>query len=205
MLELLGTAASRTARVLWTLEELGRDYRHTSIDHRRGENRDAGFLSLSPTGQIPVLKDGDTIVRQSLAINLHLAFDSAPNDLLPADATMRAAALEWSLWAATEMEPHSFFRLTEKAKPEDEQDRAGLMRADVAIRKALDCLENSLGDGDYIVGGRFTIADLNAVGPIEYLQRTAYPLEAWPRIRAWLARCQERPAYKRVLAMKAAA
>jgi glutathione S-transferase len=205
MLELLGTAASRTSRVLWTLEELGLDYRHVSVDHRRGENKEGGFLALSPTGQIPILKDGETIVRQSLAINLHLVFENAPNALLAGDAAMRAAALEWSLWAATEIEPHSFFRLTETAKPAEEQDAAGLARAETATRRALDYLEGSLEGRTYLVGEQFTIADINAVGPLEYLQRSAFALDAWPRVQVWLARCQERPAYKTVLAMKAAA
>lgn len=205
MLELLGTAASRTSRVLWTLEELGLDYRHTSVDHRRGENKEGGFLALSPTGQIPILKDGETIIRQSLAINLHLVFENAPNALLAEGAAMRAAALEWSLWAATEIEPHSFLRLTETAKPVEEQDAAGLARAEAATGRALGYLEGALEGRTYLVGEQFTISDINAVGPLEYLQRSAFALDAWPLVQVWLGRCQQRPAYKKVLAMKAAA
>ncbi len=205
MIRLYGTAASRTARVLWTLEELGIAYEHRPVDHRTGENQSDSFRLLSPTGQIPVLVGDAGAVRQSMAINFHLAMEHQPNALMPADAAGRAAALEWTLWAATEVEPHSFLRLVEWPKDEAERDTAGLERADARLRLALDYLEGRLGEHEWLAATDFSIADLNAVGPLEYLQRSAFDFGNWPKVRSWLARAQARPAYTKVLAMKAAA
>ena len=202
LLELYGTAASRTARVLWALEELGLDYVHHSVNHRTGENRSEAFLAISPMGKIPVLKTGSDLIRQSMAINCHLACKFGSGVLLAADGSEGASGLEWSFWAATEVEPHSYFRLTELAKPSEERDRNALGRGDALLEDALDYLEDALAARDYLLGGNFSLADLNAVGPLEYLQRTSFDFSPYPQITAWLARCQERSAYIKVAAMK---
>jgi len=205
MLEIFGTAASRTSRVLWALEELGLDYVHHPINHKVGENRSEEYLALSPTGAIPVLRQGLHVIRQSMAINLYLASEFGHDTILPAEAPMRARCYEWTLWAATEMEPFSFFRLTETMKPEAERDAGALAQGDARIGKALDYLEDSLADQLYLLGGAFAIADLNVVGPLEYLQRTSFDFGGRVRTLAWLARCQNRPTYLKVAEMKVAA
>lgn len=205
MLELFGTAASRTSRVLWALEEMGLDYVHHPLHHKRGETKSEAFLSISPAARIPILRSGDDIVRQSMAINLYLASEFGPNALMPIEPATRAACYEWTLWAATEVEPHSFFRLVEGEKPAQDRDVRAIERADASLASALGYLETMLGDRDYLTGDRFVLADLNTVGPLEYCQRSGFDLAPWPAVSVWLERCQSREAYLRVVAMKAAA
>jgi glutathione S-transferase len=205
MIELFGTAASRTSRVLWALEELKLSYSHYPIDHRKGENRSDDFSDISPNGRIPMLRNGGDLLGQSMAINLYLAAEFGPNSLFPEETAVRAACFEWTLWAATEMEPHSAARAVELQKPLDGQDKGILERADTAIGAALSFLEQRLADKPYLTGDGFSLADLNAVGPIEYCQRSKFDMSNWPMVIAWLARCQERHAYVKVQAMRAAA
>ena len=205
MIELFGTAASRSSRVIWALEELKLDYSHHPVDHRKGETRSDDFLLMSPNGRIPILRNGDDLLAQSMAINLYLASEFGPNSLFPAKSAIRAACFEWTLWAATEMEPHSGARAVELQKPAEAQSKAVVERANAGIEAALSFLEKRLAGKRYLAGEDFSLADLNAVGPIEYCQRSKFDMSGWPVVTAWLDRCQTRPAYVKAQAMRAAA
>ena len=68
MLTVVGTPPSRTFRVLWALEEMGLDYTRQA-DHAQSDP----VFALNPLGQIPILKDGDQVLTDSLAILHYLA------------------------------------------------------------------------------------------------------------------------------------
>ena len=73
MIKLYGIPASRAFRVRWMLEELGVAYQNVPTNFATGETRTAEFLKLNPNGHIPVLVDGETVLWESMAINLYLA------------------------------------------------------------------------------------------------------------------------------------
>lgn len=68
MYQVIGARASRTARVLWALEEMGLDYEFLQHNPRSDEVRE-----LNPTGKVPVLRDGDAVLTDSSAIITYLA------------------------------------------------------------------------------------------------------------------------------------
>ena len=70
MIKIYGLPPSRTARVIWTVEELGLPYEVLTVDFRKGEHKKPDFLKLNPMGLIPALQDGDVFMTESLAINL---------------------------------------------------------------------------------------------------------------------------------------
>jgi glutathione S-transferase len=59
-----------------------------------------------------------------------------------------------------------------------------------------------LGASGYIVGGRFTVADINTAEVFRYAMPAPELFEAAPRVKAWLATCHARPAFKRMMAAR---
>ncbi|MFP6735032.1 MAG: glutathione S-transferase N-terminal domain-containing protein, partial [Rhodospirillales bacterium] len=72
-LKIYGHIISRASRVMWMAEELGLDYDLETIDVHRGDQNTPDYLALNPNARVPTIKDGDTVLWESLAINLYLA------------------------------------------------------------------------------------------------------------------------------------
>src|SRR5207244_7430357 len=102
MLKLYGIPRSRTARVIWMLEELQIPYENVPVSFIE-ESRKPEYLKINPNGHIPALQDGDLTLFESLAINLYLArkYDKG---LWPKSIEGEAKAYQWSIWAMTELE-----------------------------------------------------------------------------------------------------
>ncbi len=79
----------------------------------------------------------------------------------------------------------------EKRDPERVRRNEGLLRA------PLEVLEHALTDRDFLVDGRFTVADLNVASVLSWARPARYSLKQWPQLDAWLKRCLDRPARKR--------
>ena len=122
-LTIYGAAASRTSRVLWLAKELGLQYEHVPVNNRNGDTRKPEHLKLNPNGHVPVIKDDDLILWESLAINNYLAKKHG-GPLAPANLKEEAQINMWSMWALTELEPpgvqmlmHTLFLPEDKRNP----------------------------------------------------------------------------------------
>ena len=188
------------------LEELGIPYRHEKIAPAAGGARTAAFLALNPAGQVPVLDDGGVIVCESLAITLHLARVHGSGGLGPGDAAEDAAMLQWTLFAATALEPSAHEALIHTINlPELERNAAKLEEALAALKRPLETLNEALRrGGGFLTGGRFTAADLNAACVIFYLRGAPAALDAVPEVKAWYAAATARPAFQRMMALREA-
>lgn len=200
-LTLYGVAASRAARPLWLLEELAVPYEHVKTHFMGGGSRAPRMLELNPNGRIPVLVDGEIVVWESMAINLYLARRFG-GPLAAANLAEEAGVLRWSFWAMTECEKdalailfHRFILPTEERKPAlaDAAEKA------LAARYAI--LENELDGRDYLLGERFTVADLNVASVLAWAAGAPKLREEHPRVADWLKRCLGRPAQKKVMEM----
>ena len=104
MIKLYGISQSRALRCLWALEEIGVPYEHVKTHFATGETRRPDFLRLNPNGHIPVLRDGDLVLWESMAINLYLACRYDQHGLWPRSVEDEGRVYQWSLWAMTEAE-----------------------------------------------------------------------------------------------------
>lgn len=195
---LYGIAASRTARPLWLLEEMGAPYQHVSHTYVGGNTRTPEFLKLNPNGHIPVLDDDGVIVWESMAINLYLA-RKLGGPLAPANLAEEAEVLRWTFWAVTECEKDALTVLMHRvAMPADKRDASLASRAEGALAKPLDVLEAHLAHRPYLAGERFTVADVNVASVLGWAQAAKDLMAAHPKVSDWLRRCQERPAQQKV-------
>jgi glutathione S-transferase len=140
------------------------------------------------------------VLHESLAINLYLA-KRYGGILGPADIMEDGQMAMWALWAATEVEPHSIQVLYHRVSyPPAQRDSAVAQTAIDALRKPLDVLDQALAATGFLVGGRFTVADINVAEVVRYALPAPELFEATPALRGWLAACHDRPAYKRMMA-----
>ncbi len=187
-----GSPQSRTMRVLWMATELDLDFEHVPYEFSDPELKDPRFLQLNPAGAIPTIVDGDFSLSESLAINLYLAKKfSSPADarLYPESMEGEASAVRWSLFAQGHLEPW-----VQKDQLLTDLIRAIGNRAHGMIMQSLTVLDRALSDSDWLIGGEFSVADLNVAGVISPSRSSALDLSGFPHVQDWLARCYSRPA-----------
>lgn len=211
MLTIHGCLRSRASRNIWLAHEAGLEFRHVPViqAYRLADpdapdaplhTRSPAFLKVNPNGHIPTLEDDGLVLHESLAINLYLARRHG-GALGPADAAEDGLMGMWSLWAATEAEPHAIQILYNRvAKPPAERDGALADASVAALRGPFAVLDQALAATGFLVGGRFTVADLNVAEVVRYAQPAPELFAERPHLTNWLAACQARPAFRRMWA-----
>lgn len=203
MIKLYGIPASRASRCLWMLEELGVAYENVPVNFV-GDVRKPEFLKLNPNGRIPVLDDDGCVLFESLAINLHLArkYDAG---LWPNSQDDQSRAIQWSVWAMTELEPPLMSVLLNRVLlPAEQRDEAKAAAGAQALPKPIAVLDGALAGRETLLGGAFSVADLNVASVLALGAKLgAADLSSAANAAAWLARCTARPAAKRAFAKRA--
>lgn len=202
-LKLYGIPRSRGIRNIWLLHELGVPFELVEVGFGPEGCRAPSFLAINPNGHVPALDDDGLVLWESLAINLYLARKHG-GPLAPSGVAEDGLATMWSIWAVTELEPHAAQAMYHTAfYPPEDRDPAVAARALEAVKAPLQVLEDALAKGGgHLVGGRFTVADLNVVGCVFYLRATPEALADKPAIRAWYAAAMSRPANRSAFALR---
>ncbi len=201
MLTLYGTAFSRAIRVLWMLEETGAVYRHVPVDWRSAEGQPQEFKDLRLGPKIPVLRDGDLLLTESLAINLHLARTHAPS-LYP--IRHESQVWQWTLFAATELERLLIqLGFHTVVLPPERRDSAAAAAARHDLGGPLGRLEQALaGRPGGLVEGTFSVADVNVASLFYTTWWGGERFTGHPVVAAWLQSCLNRPAARRAKAIR---
>jgi len=204
MTTLYGVTRSRASRNLWLAAELGitltqvpviQGYRlpDAAAPDAPLNTTSPAFLAISPAGAIPVLEDDGFVLTESLAINLYLARKHG-GPLAPADAQEDALMQQWALYGMTSVETHTLPILY--AFAEGRGDSAEVAAHAAALARPLRLLDAHLAAQGHMVGGRFSVADINMAEILRYAQPHPTLLAGYPALAAWLAACQARPAFQ---------
>lgn len=213
MLKIYGLYRSRATRNIWLCDELGVPYTLVPViqSDRAASPAAAGiplhskspeFLKINPNGHIPSIDDDGLILHESLAINLYLAKKHG-GPLAPANIAEDGLMTTWTAWALTEIEPRSIQILYNRvAKPVDQRDPKAADAAEEALKAPFAVLDKALAATGYVVGGRFTVVDINIAECVRYAMAAPKLFEANPNVKAWLAKVQGRPAFKAMMAKR---
>jgi len=183
--------AGRPIRVAWVLEELGQPYEITVMTHEEGESEEHRLRH--PLGRVPVLEDEHGFVFESAAICLHLADLHPDAGLAPAPGTHERALLyQWATFAPAELEP-PLIEAAVHGQSDPERAAVARRRFDKAAAAVSDALEGS----DYLVGDRFTVADVLVGSTLAFTERVGFADELPPNLKDYVARLVERPARQR--------
>jgi glutathione S-transferase len=200
-LRIYGIARTRAFRVLWVAEELELPYEHLPIEIGAAGARAPEFAALNPNGRLPFIDDGGFGLFESLAITLYLAKKHSPGRLYPGTLEGEAQAWQWSFWAISEVDRGvNIWSLHAVRLPPGERNTALREEALRVIEAPFKVLNAALAAKPYLLGDEFTVADLNVAAVIS--RAIDMDLSALPNLKAWLARCLDRPAARTALALK---
>lgn len=195
MIEFYGAPMSSAGRTRWMLEEVAVPYDYKRVDTRSGQTRSPEYLALYGGGKVPVLRDGEVVLGESIAINFYLAEKYKP-ELMPSDLAPRALVYQWSLWGITNLQNELLTVMFDAMKPPEQRNAAASEAAKARAIALLEFLERSLAARSYLVGERFSVADVN-LGSVVNLARRSGLLASLPATAAWMERLAARPAYER--------
>ncbi|MCB1445133.1 MAG: glutathione S-transferase family protein [Rhizobiaceae bacterium] len=208
MLKIYGVYRSRASRNYWMARELGIAFEGVPVIQARRladpeapdavlNTRSAAFLTINPNGQIPAIDDDGLVLWESIAINLYLA--RKHRGPLAAQSLEEEGMIEnWSFWAVNEIEPEAVrIVLTHDAAIADTPGGRDAVAASTRLlRRPFEILDRHLATTDYLIGNRFTVADLNVAEICRYAMSESALTEAHPHLVAWYERCHDRPAFR---------
>ena len=216
MITLYGVSRSRATRPLWLLAETSTSftqvpvlqaYRLTGANAKWAGLTTASpeYLAINPLGQIPALSDGDVVLTESLAITLYLARKYG-GALGPQSDIETAQMEQWALFAATSVETPAleiFYPIAE-GRDKTPEGAALVAVASEKLRRPFTRLEAHLTAHPFLVGDRFTAADINTAECVRYAQGATALMVGFPAVSEWLTRCQSRRAFKSMWAARIA-
>ena len=182
-------------KVRLVLRQLGLPYELVELDIKHGATRTPEFLAKNPNGRIPLLEiPGHGFLAESHAIISYLA-EGSP--LVPADRLERARMWQWLCFEQYNLEPNigtARFWIASLGKSEAELGEK-LVEKRRNGHAALAVLERGLAGREFLVGDRYSLADIALYAYTHVAPEGGFALEAYPAIRAWCDRVAAQPGH----------
>lgn len=208
MLKIYGVYQSRASRIYWMARELGIEFESVPVIQTRRlsdpnaadaplNTRSPEFLKINPNGHIPAVDDGGLVLWESIATNLYLA--RKHRGPLAAQSLEEEGQIEnWSFWAVNEIEQEAVkIVLTHDNGLQDTPGGRDVIAVSTRLlKRPFEVLDAHLATQDYLVGNRFTVADLNVAEICRYAMSETALTGPNPNVVAWYERCHARPAFQ---------
>lgn len=173
------------------LSLLGLEYQSVIVNGSSQQQKSAEFLAMNPFGQVPVLTDGEVIVRDSQAILVYLAKKHGGKQWLPEEPEALSEVVAWLSTAANEVAlgPNRL-RLHYKFGRDINIEES----RQISIR-LLDVLQTRLEIHPYVAADLITIADIAVYPYVALAPEGRIDLSLYPAVMAWLRRVQALSGY----------
>jgi len=170
---------------------VGLDMELKPVDLAAGEHKQSPFIDLNPWAQVPVLEDGDVVLRDSQAILVYLARRYGGHQWWQDSAAHQGEVMQWLSTAANEIHAGpNVARLIDKFGYPLDKERALEIGA-----RVLPLIEQHLSEHQWLAMGRPTIAECAVFPYIALGWEGGVSLESYPAIRAWIERIKALPGY----------
>ena len=188
---------SRSAGARVLLEELGADYDLHALNLKTGEQRQSAFLAINPMGKVPAIVHNGELITEQGAIYIYLTDLYAEAGLAPAlGEPLRGPYLRWMVYYGSSFEP----ALIDRAFKHEPAPASTSPYGDYDTM--LNTLTAQLKKGPYLLGERFTAADVLWGTALKWT--TAFKLvPETAEIVAYVGRVISRPAFQRASAADA--
>ena len=187
-------------KVRLVCKRLGIAYRLVELDINQGATRTPAFLAKNPNGRIPLLEvAGRGFLAESHAI---IEFLAEGSDLIPRDAWQRAQMHHWMCFEQYHLEPNIGTARFWLSIQHRERHALGerLREKHAQGHAALAVLERGLRDRHFLVGDRFTLADIAAYAYTHVAEEGGFELANYPAVRAWIGRVAREPGHAPITA-----
>lgn len=183
---------SRARIAHWMLEECGAEYEIKHVDFKKGDNKTPDFLSVNPMGKLPTIVHRGHVVTEAAAICTYLA-DAFPESRLAPEVhdPMRGDYYRWLFFAATNIEPAMMDRKFPRVNAPPASS-VGYGNYDYVFNT----LEKAMQNGDWILGSKFSAADVY-IGSSIWYGFMIQEIDKRDTFKRYLSRCEQRPAFQR--------
>ncbi|HTJ06041.1 MAG TPA: glutathione S-transferase family protein [Caldimonas sp.] len=182
---------SRSGGVLALLEEIGADYELSVLDLRHGEQRKDSYLAVNPMGKVPAIVHDGALVTEQGAVYAYLADLHPESGLAPAIGDrLRGPYLRWLFFYGSSFEPAIVDRSLKREPAAPATSPYG------DYDTMLTTLTDQLARGPYLLGDRFSAADVLWGGALRWTTRFKLVPEL-PVIVDYVARVTSRPSFVR--------
>ena len=189
-------------KVVWTAQELGLDFQRTEAGGLFGVVKTPEYMRLNPNSLVPVIEDDGYVLWESNVIVRYLSAKYAPGQLYPTDLRERFDAERWMDWQQTTLNPVSRPGFWQLIRTPPEQRNAALMaESNAAVEALMFTLDMHLANRAFMVGERFTMADIPLACEVHRWFGLPQPRQSRPHIERWYASLRTRQASKGVLDM----
>ena len=177
------------ARLMLSLLRL--EHELVPVRLQEGEHKSPQFLEMNPLGQVPVLMDGEVVIRDAQAILVYLARRYGGEDWFPLEAEPMAKVVQWLSTAANDIQhglsaARLYYLLNAKVDIDQAQKKA---------HQVLQVLDKHLGERKWLECDRPTIADVACYPYVGLAPDGKVSLEAYPNVIAWIERIKQLPGY----------
>ena len=195
MYRLHGFFTQNSMKTLYVLEELGVDYEFCFVNLMTGDNRTDSFREMTPVAKVPVLEhDGEFLFESGPICRYVASVEHSP--LYPADKLQRARVDQWMTFFTCHPGrwlTKIYFEKVIKSKANlGEPDAPGCEEAAKFAHQQLLAVEGWLADRNWLANDAFSIADPFALAYVEQAQAIDFPLDDYPRVKAWFERLEAR-------------
>ena len=182
---------SRSAGTLVLLEELGADYELRTLDMKKNEQRGSDYLAVNPMGKVPAIVHNGALVTEQGAVYAYLADLYADAGITPAVGDpLRGPYLRWLFFYGSSFEPALIDRSMKREPAPSSTSPYG------DYDTMLKTLWDQLGDGPWLLGDRFTAADVLWGTALRWTTMFKLVPES-PAVKAYIERVTSRPAAER--------
>jgi glutathione S-transferase len=181
-------------KVRLMLALLERPYELVELDIFKGESRTPAFLAMNPNGRIPLLElDDGRHLSESNAIIDYLAHGTP---YLPSDPWLHAKVLEWQFFEQYSHEPY-IATLRAWIRHLDLTGIRGELAKDKrkAGDAALALMDAHLAKQEFLVGTRFTVADISLFAYTHVADQAGFELARYPNLQRWIAAVRRQPRF----------
>jgi glutathione S-transferase len=186
-------ASANCFKIRLLLAQLGQPYELVSLDIFAGDTTSREHLERNPAGRTPVLElDSGETIAESNAILLYLA-DGTP--FVPEQRVERARVWQWLFFEQNALEPNvgtaRFWRLTGRDASRPEVFASRLESG----RSALAALERHLSGRRFLVGERYSVADISLYAYAHVAHEAGIDMSLYPAVGDWLETVAAQPGF----------
>lgn len=184
---------TRARSVMVLLDELKAPHDLHILNMKAGEQRQPAFLGINPLGKVPTIRHGEAVITEQVAIHIYLGDLFPEAGMTPAIADpLRGPYLRWLVYYAACFEPAVVDMFMKREPAPESQSPYG------TYDQVMDLLRDQLAKGPYMLGDRFTVADVLWGTALSWTLQFGIVPE-YPEFKDYAARMSERPAFERAM------
>ncbi len=193
-------ASPNCMAVMMVASQLGLTLQTEFVDLMQGENARADFIAINPNGFVPVLRDGDFVLWETIPILQYLAAMAGDTPLWPRQERARAEIARWQVWSLAHWTPalqaFIFQNLFKKLRGLGEPDAAALTAGEAQLEKYGAVLNQQLARSEFVAADHLTLGDISVASYLVYAQAARIRLDRFPHVARWFTAVSATPSWQ---------